>query len=71
VLFLERSFLAQKYEIKIMIFVFMEALIFGIEMRKNAGFWQGFMEKMPSYLTHSAIKKTFPCNYIGEGCKRL
>lgn len=49
----------------------MEALIFGIEMRKNAGFWQGFMEKMPSYLTHSAIKKTFPCNYIGEGCKRL
>jgi hypothetical protein len=30
--------LAQKYEIKIMIFVFMEALIFGLEARKNTGF---------------------------------
>ena len=49
----------------------MEALIFGIETHKNTGFWQDFMEKMPSNLTHNAIKKTFPCNYIGEGRKRL
>ena len=49
----------------------MEAHIFGMKMYKNTGFWQGFMEKLPSYLTHNVIKKTFPCNYIGEGHKRL
>ena len=43
----------------------MEALIFGMEMRKNTGFWHGFAEKMPPDLTHKAIKEPFPCNYIG------
>ena len=49
----------------------MEALIFGIEMRKNVDFWHSFMEKMPPDLTYNAIKERFLCNYIGEGNKLL
>ena len=64
--FLERHFLAQKYEIKIAIFIFMEVLILGLKACKKISFGRSFTEKMAPYLTPIAIKEFVACNYIDK-----
>jgi hypothetical protein len=59
--------LAQKYEIKIMIFVFMEAFIFGIEMHQNTGFKRKVAEKCLAHLKRMVIKSSLQCNHMGPG----
>jgi len=50
-----------------MIFVFMEAFIFGIEMHQNTGFKRKVAEKCLAHLKRMVIKSSLQCNHMGPG----